>query len=166
MNEQRIQELKNALRDILAMVVKRGNMNDDLKQMVMEVLGHVAKRIQELRKEQFEEDPLDEMQPNIITPQIQPAGHPSAQINGFNYDPESGNLLVKFQGDYPQENGPVYQYSNVPENLFKLLRRGAVAPKTSGKNAWHEWKKGLAPSLGASMNALIKQGNYPYTRIA
>jgi len=97
---------------------------------------------------------------------IEPAGHPSAQINGFNYDPQSKQLSVKFQGDYPQENGPVYSYDGVPQHIFDLFARGAVAPKTSGKNDWHEWKQGLAPSLGASMNALIKGGGYNYSRIS
>lgn len=97
---------------------------------------------------------------------IPPAPYPSSNINGFQYDPESKQLLVKFQGKYPQQNGPVYKYEGVPDFIFNVFSRGAVAPKTSGRNAWHTWKKGVTPSHGAAMAALIKNGGYQYQRMS
>jgi hypothetical protein len=99
-------------------------------------------------------------------PQLDQAPHESSNINAFRYNPKSGQLFVKFQGKYPQQNGPVYSYEGVPAYIYDIFRRGAVAPKTSGKNQWHTWKKGVTPSHGASMYALIKQGNFPYKRIS
>lgn len=161
MNEQRIEELKAALQGVMDMIMQRGTpLTNALKAMLLQVMQFVADRIEDLRSGDVPDLPPPE------PPELEPAGYPSAQINAFNYDPDSKQLYVKFQGKYPEENGPVYQYENVPENLFKLFARGAVAPKTSGKNAWHEWKKGIAPSLGASMNALIKEGGFRYSRIS
>lgn len=157
-NEQRINELKEALRDVMMLIAQRGQpLTPDLKALLVQVMEHVANRIQQLRNQE-----------NLPTEGLglDKAPYASAQINAFNYDPKSKQLHVKFQGDYPQENGPQYVYDNVPEYIAKLFMRGAVAPKTSGKNAWHEWKKGISPSLGASMNALIKMGGYSYQKVA
>lgn len=93
------------------------------------------------------------------------APYASSQINAFKYDPKSGRLFVKFQGEHPQQNGPIYSYDKVPPFIFDVFSRGAVAPKTSGSNAWHTWKQGVTPSLGASMAALIKNGGYNYQRL-
>ena len=157
MNEQKIQDLKDALREVMMMIAERNQpVSDEMKAAIVQVMEHVANRIQQLRAEES----------NIKVPPLNSAEYPSAQINSFNYDPKKGALFVKFQGDYPNQNGPIYRYSNIPQNIFNLFKRGAVAPKTSGKNAWHEWKKGLAPSLGASMNALIKSGGYSFQKVA
>lgn len=137
------------------------NLNPASQQALSQLMAQIIEIIQSQQNENAEQEV-----PPPPTPPIEPAGYPSAQINGFNYDPKTKQLMVKFQGDYPQENGPVYSYQGVPENIFKLFARGAVAPKTSGRNAWHEWKQGLAPSLGASMNALIKGGGYQYQRVS
>jgi len=99
-------------------------------------------------------------------PPLQQAPHESSNINAFRYDPESQRLFVKFQGKYPQQNGPVYKYEGVPDFIFNVFSRGAVGPKTSGSNAWHTWKKGSTPSHGAAMAALIKNGGYQYTRMS
>ena len=157
-NESQINDLKEVLRDVMMLIAERGKpLSEDLKLLLTQVMEHVANRIQQLRNQ--ENLPVQPIQ-------LEKAQHPSAQINAFNYDPKSKQLHVKFQGDYPQENGPQYVYDNVPENIAKLFMRGAVAPKTSGRNPWHEWKKGMAPSLGASMNALIKMGGYKYQKVA
>lgn len=97
---------------------------------------------------------------------LENAPYPSSNIHAFRYNPDNGQLFVKFQGKYPQNNGPVYSYQNVPPFIFDVFSRGAVAPKTSGSNKWHTWKKGVTPSLGASMHALIKAGGYPYKRLS
>ncbi len=76
-----------------------------------------------------------------------------------NINAQSGKLFVKFQGKYPKQTGPVYSYEGVPKNIYEVFARGAVAPKTSGKNAWHTWKEGVTPSHGAA-------GNYPYQKLS
>ena len=99
-------------------------------------------------------------------PPLQPAPHESSNINAFRYNPENQQLFVKFQGKYPQQNGPVYRYEGVPDFIFNVFSRGAVGPKTSGSNGWHTWKKGVTPSHGAAMAALIKNGGYQYQRMS
>lgn len=99
-------------------------------------------------------------------PPLEQAPHESSNINAFRYEPDSKKLYVKFQGKYPQQNGPVYSYEGVPSFIFDVLKRGSIAPKTSGSNAWHTWKEGVTPSHGAAMYALIKQGNFPYQRLS
>lgn len=99
-------------------------------------------------------------------PPLQPAPHESSNINAFRYNPENQQLFVKFQGKYPQQNGPVYKYEGVPDFIFNVFSRGAVGPKTSGSNGWHTWKKGVTPSHGAAMAALIKNGGYQYQRMS
>jgi KTSC domain-containing protein len=163
MNEQQIHELKDSLRQIMQMIVERGEpLSDDIRYALAQVIQHVANRIQELRQE--EEQGTAGLPPT--KPDVEPAPFASSNINAFKYDPKSGNLQVKFQDKYPGQNGPVYAYSGVPKFIFDVFSRGAVGPKTSGQNAWHRWRKGVTPSLGAAMNALIKDGGYPYQRIS
>ena len=90
---------------------------------------------------------------------------PSSNINSFGYDEDTGRLLVKFQGDYPQENGPIYAYGGVPKQIFDLFRRGAVPARTHGQNRWGRWWEGKVPSMGASLYTLIREGGYPYQRL-
>lgn len=166
MNEDRIEELKNALREVIGLVTQRNEpINPELKAMLAQVMEHVASRIQELRQEEFSEEE--------IPPVVPPSGNkvtlsrpmPSSNIHSFGYDDKTGKLLVKFQGDYPQQNGPVYGYEGVPPMIFELFKRGAVSAKTDGQNKWGKWWKGKNPSLGAAMYSLIKQGGYPYQRL-
>lgn len=158
MNEQKIEQLKNALREILQLVASRNEpMSEELKQALVQLTQHITNRIQQLREE--------EGRITGGTP-LEPAPHPSSNINAFQYDPKTQKLRVKFQDKYPGQNGPQYQYEGVPPFIFDVFRRGAVAPKTSGKNAWHRWKKGVTPSLGASMSALVKAGGYQYSRLS
>lgn len=99
-------------------------------------------------------------------PPLEQAPHESSNINAFRYEPDSQKLYIKFQGKYPQQNGPVYSYEGVPGYIFDVIRRGSVAPKTSGSNAWHTWKEGITPSHGASVNALLKAGGFSYQRLS
>lgn len=159
MNEQRIEELKSALREIMQLIVARGEpLSDDLKLVLAQVMEHVATRIQQLRQEEAAPPP-------ITPPPLEAGPYPSSNINAFKYDPKEQRLFVKFQDKYPAQNGPVYKYEGVPSFIFDVFRRGAVGPKTSGANRWHRWQKGVTPSLGAAMYALIKQGGYPYQRL-
>lgn len=163
MNEQAIEELKNALREVMQMVLSRGQpLSDDMKVVIAEVMEHVATRIQELRQD---DTGVEGLPP--APPQEPPLNQrmPSSNIHSFGYDPENERLLVKFQGTYPQENGPVYGYGGVPQNIFELFRKGAVPARTDGKNKWGKWWKGKVPSLGASLYTLIKNGGYPYQKL-
>lgn len=97
---------------------------------------------------------------------IPPSEHESSNVNGFYYDPDSQELKVQFHGPYPQAEGPVYSYAGVPEYIFKILERGRVSPNTSGQNRYHAWHRGVTPSLGASVNALLKAGGFAYQRLS
>jgi len=157
MNEQRINELKEALRDVMMLIAERGQpLSQDLRLLLVQVMEHVANRIQQLRNE--------EQLPTEVPPLQE--SYPSSNVNSFAYDEDSGKLFVKFQGDYPQQNGPVYQYTGVPKQIFELFRRGAVPARTDGKNKWGSWWKGKVPSVGATMFTLIKNGGYPYQKVA
>jgi hypothetical protein len=126
----------------------------------------IFKRAVELIEEQGmsqEQAPITEIaQPSNIPS----SPYPSSNINGFQYDPQSGKLLVKFMGKDTADSGPTYSYEGVPEYIFDIFRRGAVGPKTTGKNKYHAWFKGKTPSHGAAMAALIKAGGFPYQRLS
>jgi hypothetical protein len=160
MNEQKIEDLKNALREVVSLISQRqGPLPEDLKVLLAQVIEHVATRIQQLRQEE------EGVGAPPITPELQPTDHPSSNINSFKYDYKNGDLLVKFQDKYPGQNGPTYKYSGVPKFIYDTFRKGAVAPKTSGSNDWHSWEKGRTPSLGAAMYHLIRTA-YPYQKVA
>lgn len=190
MQEQQIEQIKNALREMVQLIISRGQpLSDEIKIALTKAMEHAAQRISQLRAEQQEQEaqpslpPIEEIEAEQeqvaqqVTPQeqapttseavppLEPAPYESSNINAFKYDPKSKKLIVKFQGKYPSQNGPVYAYDNVPKNIFDVFARGAVAPKTSGKNRWHTWKKGVTPSHGAAMYALIREGNYNYRKL-
>ena len=77
-----------------------------------------------------------------------------------------GRLLVRFLGDHPNRNGPVYAYGGVPREVFDMFQKGAVPARTDGQNKWGKWWKGKVPSIGASLYTLIKQRGYPYQRLS
>lgn len=165
MNEQRIEELKNALREVVALISAReGPMPPDLKAMLVQVMEHVATRIQQLRAEE-QEEPVEGLKPIAQQPEIAPAPFASSTIYGFNYDYPNQRLLVKFQGNDGVGQGPVYAYEGVQPYIFDLFKKGAAIAKTTGSNRWGKWWRGKSPSLGSAMHGLIKAGNYPYQRV-
>lgn len=83
----------------------------------------------------------------------------SSNIYGFQYDPKSGDLKVRFQ------SGSIYGYKGVPKQIYQIFANGAVPAKTDGKNEYGQWWVGKNPSLGAAFSALIRQGGYPYQRL-
>ncbi len=181
MNE--IQELEQLLSDLLKgiqdVLISGERLSDEFQGQLAITLQNLTSRIDFLRAQDVNEPPAPEQieaeeqqavggeQPPVAPPtdQIPLAPHESSNIRAFAYDPDTEELLVKFQDKYPRTNGPIYMYQGVPEYIFDIFSKGAVAPKTSGRNAWHEWKQGVTPSHGAAMYALIKQGGYPYQRI-
>lgn len=158
------------------------NLSDEFQGQLAELLNLATERITQLNEEiqlgdvedeekiiadniPIDEEPVGGAAPEPIPP-LDPAPHESSNINAFRYEPDKKKLYVKFQGKYPQQNGPIYSYQDVPPYIFDIFRRGSIAPKTSGQNAWHKWKEGVTPSHGASMYALIKAGGFPYQRLS
>jgi hypothetical protein len=161
-----LQQLEQLLEELLAgiqTVLMSGEaLDDNIQGMLAKELAATLARIEELRAQ----NPVEGLPPTpAAQPELNPS-MPSSNINSFSYDDKTGNLLVKFQGDYPQENGPIYSYGGVPKQIFDLFQKGAVPARTDGKNAWGKWWKGKVPSMGASMYTLIKGGNYPYQKIS
>ncbi len=109
-----------------------------------------------------------EVSPIVATPKpaLPASEHESSNVNGFMYDPKTQKLLVQFHGPYPKADGPIYSYGGVPKFIFDILERGAIGPKTSGRNRYHEWIRGVTPSLGGTLNALIKAGGFPFEKVA
>lgn len=164
MNEEKVNELKEALRIIMQMIVQKGEpISSEIKTMLAQVVDHVGKRIEELRSQ---ESPADGLGPESEVPELGAAPYPSSNINAFKYDYDNNRLFVKFMGKDTANSGPVYKYEGVPRFMYDVFRKGAVGPKTSGSNKYHAWQKGITPSLGAAMHALIKLGGYPYQRMA
>lgn len=96
---------------------------------------------------------------------IQQAGIEKAPLNssniwGFNYDPKSGRLKIRFQGD------GIYEYEGVPPYIYRIFQAGAIPAKTNGQNQYGKWWIGKEPSLGSSFFSLIKNGGYPYHKVA
>lgn len=162
MNEEKIKELKHALMQLFQSIQSSGEeITEELENLLVQAMEHVANRIQELRSE----GSVEGLQPQG-TQQIPPGEFPSSNVNGFKYDPKNQEMLVQFHGPYPQAAGPTYKYSGVPKFIFDIISRGAVGPKTSGQNRYHSWFRGVTPSLGASVNSLLKAGNYQYQRLS
>ncbi len=159
-----VEELETLLRELLSgiqSVIQSGEiLSDEFQGMLAQTLERLVNRIDELKAQ----NPVEGLQSTPQEPQLGP-GAPSSNIHSFGYDEDNGRLLVKFQGDYPQENGPVYAYGGVPKQIFDLFQKGAVPARTDGQNKWGRWWKGKVPSLGASLYTLIKNGPYPYQRL-
>jgi hypothetical protein len=89
----------------------------------------------------------------------------SSVIEAFKYDPKRNKLFVQFKGKYPNAQGSIYAYDNAPQEIFELFRRGAIPAKTKGSNRWGQWWQGKVPSMGSSMNVLLKGLGLPYQRL-
>lgn len=89
---------------------------------------------------------------------VEPAN--SAVIRRTEYFPDTRKLAVVFN------SGSVYEYDDVPEEVYKNLLQSATPAKTEGKNAYGAWWVGKNPSLGATFNNLIKKGGFDYRKVA
>lgn len=147
--QQLLQELLNGIQE----VVQSGEtLSDEFQGTIAQELDFLTSRIDELM---------------AATPTIPPLDKsiPSSVINAFKYDPKSGKLLVQFKGKYPNPEGSIYSYGGVPKEIFELFRKGAIPAKTKGSNRWGNWWEGKTPSAGSSMNVLLKQMGFPYTKL-
>lgn len=148
--ETLLQELLNGLQEVLQ---SGETLTDEFQLMLAEELNWLTDRIDEL-KIQTPSQPLDLKE-----------AMPSSNIGAYQYDEDNQKLFVQFLGKYPNRQGPVYSYDNVPKVIFDLFKKGSVPARTDGKNQWGKWWKGKVPSIGASMYTLLKNGPYPYQRV-
>jgi len=163
--ETLLDELLRGVQDVL---MSGEILTDEFQGMIAQEIETLVNEIDQLiaQEEPAVTPPLN---PSLQESQQQPIldeSYPSSNVNSFGYNPETQQLYVKFQGDYPQENGPVYAYEGVPQVIFDLFQKGAVPARTDGENDWGSWFKGKVPSLGASLFTLIKNGGYPYQKIS
>jgi hypothetical protein len=134
-----------------------------LNQVSQQALGSLLQNVLQVIQQDTQEASLTPPMPPEKISLSRPM--PSSNIHSFGYDPKNERLLVKFQGDYPDQNGPIYGYDKVPKAIFDMFQKGAIPARTDGSNKWGKWWKGKVPSLGASMYTLIKQGGYQYQRL-
>lgn len=84
----------------------------------------------------------------------------SSNIWGFQYDPRSRKLWVRFQGD------GIYEYQGVDPKDFSVFKAGAVPAKTEGKNNFGFWYRGKNPSLGSAFYEMIRKKGYAFQKVA
>ncbi len=160
MQLQQLQALLKELLQALQQVMASGEeLPDELQGQIAKTLELLYSRIEQLKGTE------GVLTPPPGKPPIEP-GMPSSNVEGFAYDDKNKKLFVRFLGEHPNRNGPVYSYDGVPPVMFDLFRRGAAAARTNGQNKWGKWWKGKTPSLGASMHTLIKLGGFPYKKVA
>lgn len=86
MNEQRIEEIKNALREMVRLIVESGQpVSDQVKQRLVQAMEHAATRISELRQEARtpppqEAPPQQPPSPPSRSPSVGAAPSPDAQL--------------------------------------------------------------------------------------
>lgn len=153
----------NEIIDLLESLMRQAaELSDELSEEEMAEVINVFKNAIELIMNS--EKGTEGLEPSA--PEVPAGNYPSSNVNGFKFDPKTGELLVQFHGKYPQAEGPVYSYGGVPPYLYDIIAKGAIGPKTSGKNKYHEWIKGVTPSLGGTVNAILKAGGFPYKKVA
>lgn len=166
MNANELQEMLNELLAAIQEVLQSGEeLSDEIQGLLADTIGLMLQRIDELRSQGAPADGLPPPAPPQ-TPDLEPGAYPSSNVNSYKYDPTTERLFVKFHGAESAERGPTYLYQGVPRNIYDVFARGGVAPTTSGQNRYHRWIRGVTPSLGAALYHLIRQGGYPYQRVA
>lgn len=158
MNLQQLQGLLDELLRGIQDVIQSGEiLSDEFQGMLAQELNYLTSQIDIMSGQETVTPPK--------IPELNPGNFPSAQVNAYKYDPTSQDLFVKFHGKDSSDSGPTYKYSGVPKFIYDVFSRGAVGPKTTGQNQYHAWKEGVTPSLGAALNALVKNGGYQYQRM-
>lgn len=154
----------NEIIDLLENLMRQAaEMADELSEEEMiQVLNIFKQAIELIQAQQTSE--AQGIQPQI--PEIPGGPFPSSNVNGFYYDPDTQELKVQFHGPYPKAAGDIYSYKNVPKFIYDIFSKGAIGPKTSGKNRYHAWTRGVTPSLGGALNALLKSGGFEYSKIS
>lgn len=150
---------------IAALIELASKIIDELDQdeiiALNELLIAASKKLAQMEQQ---EGSVEGLGPQV--PQLDQGPFPSSNVNSFKYDPKQQVLFVKFHGKDSANSGPIYRYANVPKNIYDIFSQGRIAPRTSGSNRYHTWIKGVTPSLGASLYALIREGGYPYQQVS
>jgi hypothetical protein len=148
-----LEELEALLKELVQSTMKvlqSGEvLSDEFQGMIAKNLSYLMERIEDLKYKDLDKGKF-----------------PSSNVNAFKYNPSTGDLFVQFHGPYPKAEGEVYRYSGVPKNIYDVFSEGRVAPKTSGANKYHQWIRGVTPSLGASLNSLVKNGGFQYKKLS
>jgi hypothetical protein len=153
-----VDELVQYAEMLINFIESRGkNLNVETQQALAEFLQEILQVISE------NQNPVAGLPPPL--PPVPAPKIPSSNVDSFGYDDKTGRLLVRFLGDYPNRNGPIYAYQGVPKVIFELFQAGAIPARTNGSNKWGSWWKGKTPSLGASLSTLIKGGGYQYDKL-
>lgn len=153
----RLEGLLSQLLDALQVTLNSGQeLSDEHQGLIAEQLNWLDNRISQLRGEEALPPQIPPLEPSI----------PSSNVDSFAYDNKNQKLFVRFLGKYPNRNGPIYSYDNVPSVIFDLFEKGSIPARTDGKNKWGRWWKGKVPSIGASLYTLLKNGPYPYQRLS
>jgi hypothetical protein len=145
--------------------------------LLFSLVQDISKDIDHMSDEEFDEsikfileaiEVIKQEEEPILTPKenLPAADFPSSNVNGFMYNPDTEELQVQFHGPYPDAAGSIYSYKNVPKYIYDVFSRGGVGPKTSGKNSYHAWNRGVTPSLGGSLNALLKAGGFSFEKLS
>jgi hypothetical protein len=82
----------------------------------------------------------------------------SANVWKFKYDDKKMELVIQFQ------DGDIYTYTQVNEQLFKDVVGGNAAAITDGENKWGKWFVGKKPSVGASVHKNLVKAGVPYAK--
>lgn len=147
--QQLLSEFLSGLQDYLQSGQK---LSSAFQSQASEYLNMLTSRIDELTQVQPTIPPLDKSMDSSV-------------INAFKFDDKNGNLLVQFKGRWPNDEGNIYSYGGVPKEIFELFRRGAIPAKTDGRNLFGKWWRGKIPSMGSSMNVLLKGLGLPYQKL-
>lgn len=168
--QQEITLLESLIDELLAglmEIMQSGEiLSDEFQGTIARELEITLQRIDQLRAQESPAEELPAGGAEPARPELEPGPYPSSNVNSFKYDPTTEKLYVKFHGSESAGSGPTYLYQGVPRNIYDVFSKGRVAPKTSGQNQYHRWIRGVTPSLGASLYALIRNGGFPYQRIA
>lgn len=158
MELQELQELLAELLEAIELIISSGeDFPDELQGEVAKTLELLYNKIEELTRG------AESLTP---TPNRQiPPGMPSSNVAGMGYNEKTGDLQIQFLGKYPNRQGPIYQYPDIPKPIAELLLSGAIPARTDGKNKWGKWWKGKSPSAGASVFTLLKNRNVPFQKL-
>lgn len=150
-----LQNFENLLQTLLSGIqetIQSGEiLTDEFQGQLAQELVYLTSRIDELKATIQSIPPLDKSMDSSV-------------IEAFKYD-KKGNLLVQFKGKWPNAKGSIYSYGGVPPEIFYLFRKGSVPARTDGRNRFGQWWKGKTPSMGSSMNVLLKGLGLPYIRL-
>lgn len=153
MNDQKIQDIKDALREVIQQLVQRGQpISQQLKQMLTQVMEHAATRITQLRQEATQQpESTPEVSLQQQTPQgadllwILSGGRANAFVNylrtypgqGFkellNNPPHLAQVIAQFQKVNPAEE-PKIGDDGIPDTQFPSSNvSGMKYDKDTGK---------------------------------